>query len=157
MNINELDALPSKVMEETRKQNEIDKCLTAPDYEEEESTTSEISKIKKHNANGEGFQGIQGLQNSCYMDSSIFALFAYSTIMDYIFARSENNNGNQIQRSIRTILRKDIVVPLRRNFFVPHQNMLKLRAVLAESVSREYLKDFMGNTLNRNLGFCCRK
>ena len=57
-------------------------------------------------------KGIQGHQNSCYIDASIFALFALTDAFDEVFlqARSEDQN----RKDIGELLWKSIVNPLRK-------------------------------------------
>ena len=64
---------------------------------------------------GEG-KGIQGHQNSSYLDSTIFALFAVSDVFDSMFL--EQLQGDPVGE-IKNILWKKIVNPLRR--YVLHQ------------------------------------
>jgi ubiquitin thioesterase CYLD len=64
---------------------------------------------------GEG-KGIQGHQNSSYLDSTIFALFAVSDVFDSMFL--EQRQGDPVG-DVKNILWKRIVNPLRR--FVLHR------------------------------------
>ena len=58
---------------------------------------------------GEG-KGIQGHQNSCYLDATLFGLFALSSCFDKLFLTAKNKDD----QSIDTIIWKNIVNPLRR-------------------------------------------
>lgn len=55
-------------------------------------------------------KGIQGHQNSCYLDATLFGLFALSSCFDKLFLPSDTNNN----QSIDNIIWKKIVNPLRR-------------------------------------------
>ncbi|XP_069809030.1 ubiquitin carboxyl-terminal hydrolase CYLD-like [Dendropsophus ebraccatus] len=70
-------------------------------------------------------KGIQGHYNSCYLDTTLFSLFAFSSILDHIL-RSPDVCDAKVQR----ILRQDIVNPLRRSGFVHAENVMKLRKLL---------------------------
>ena len=69
-------------------------------------------------------RGIQGHQNSCYLDATIFGLFALSDVFDSLFLNSEvytsimqggsGTPAQQVQRDIGEKLWKGIVNPLRR-------------------------------------------
>ncbi|XP_075033671.1 ubiquitin carboxyl-terminal hydrolase CYLD-like [Mixophyes fleayi] len=70
-------------------------------------------------------KGIQGHYNSCYLDTTIFSLFAFSSVLDHIL-RSPDVCDAKVQR----VLRQDIVNPLRRSGFVHAANVMKLRKLL---------------------------
>ncbi|KAG8565312.1 hypothetical protein GDO81_012800 [Engystomops pustulosus] len=70
-------------------------------------------------------KGIQGHYNSCYLDTTLFSLFAFSSVLDHIL-RSPDVCDAKVQR----ILREDIVNPLRRSGFVHAENVMKLRKLL---------------------------
>ena len=55
-------------------------------------------------------KGIQGHQNSCYLDATVFGLFALSQEFDSIFLCNANDSSN----SVSQILWRNIVNPLRR-------------------------------------------
>ena len=58
-------------------------------------------------------KGIQGHQNSCYLDTTVFGLFALSDVFDDMFLRAtEGAEGNK--RTIKALLWKGIVNPLRK-------------------------------------------
>ena len=57
---------------------------------------------------GEG-KGIQGDQNSCYLDATVFGLFALSIDFDDMFLQGSQDPNNTIGQ----ILWKNIVNPLR--------------------------------------------
>ncbi|XP_078274889.1 ubiquitin carboxyl-terminal hydrolase CYLD isoform X2 [Rhinoraja longicauda] len=70
-------------------------------------------------------RGIQGHYNSCYLDSTIFSLFTFSSVLDGIL----HNPGGHDEK-IQRILREDIVNPLRRTGFVNAEKVMKLRKLL---------------------------
>ena len=52
-------------------------------------------------------KGIQGHQNSCYLDSTLFGLFAYSTVFDDLFLKdSPDEIGKVIKRTLLVIVNK---------------------------------------------------
>ena len=55
-------------------------------------------------------KGIQGHQNSCYLDATLFGLFALSSCFDELFLKV----GTEDNQSIENIIWKKIVNPLRR-------------------------------------------
>jgi ubiquitin thioesterase CYLD len=60
-------------------------------------------------------KGIQGHQNSCYMDASIFGLFALTDAFDELFLKAESRNpADQNRQAIADLLWKGIVNPLRK-------------------------------------------
>ncbi|XP_063309324.1 ubiquitin carboxyl-terminal hydrolase CYLD-like [Pelobates fuscus] len=70
-------------------------------------------------------RGIQGHHNSCYLDTTLFSLFTFSSVLDHILQSPEVCDA-KVQR----ILRQDIVNPLRRNGFVHAERVMKLRKLL---------------------------
>ena len=57
-------------------------------------------------------KGIQGHQNSCYLDSTVFGLFAVSDIFDNIFLQWQQDDPDG--DAVKYLLWKGIVNPLRR-------------------------------------------
>ena len=55
-------------------------------------------------------KGIQGHQNSCYLDATLFGLFALSQEFDEMFVQEQENPSNKVG----SILWRNIVNPLRR-------------------------------------------
>ena len=88
---------------------------TALDYvpfEEEEDQfvdPGQIDLIDKYI--GEA-KGIQGHQNSCYLDSTVFGLFALSEVFDSLFL--DQKAGDPAGDEVKRILWKGIVNPLRK-------------------------------------------
>ena len=63
---------------------------------------------------GEG-KGIQGHQNSCYLDASVFGLFALTDAFDEMFLKAmSTNTADQSRKEIAEQLWKGIVNPLRK-------------------------------------------
>ena len=60
-------------------------------------------------------RGIQGHQNSCYVDSTIFGLFALSDIFDTMFlAPDQPITSDHNKKRVGDLLWKGIVNPLRK-------------------------------------------
>lgn len=58
------------------------------------------------------FRGIQGDHNSCYMDGTLYSMFAFSNLFDGILRGSEQSDS--LVQDIRNNLRENIVNPLRQ-------------------------------------------
>jgi len=56
-------------------------------------------------------KGIQGNQNSCYLDATLYGLFAFSDAFDFIFLDVVTSED---ERSIQIVLKNKIVYPLRK-------------------------------------------
>ncbi len=66
-------------------------------------------------------RGIQGHQNSCYLDSTLFGLFALSDVFDSMFlAPDQSITTDQNRKRVANLLWKGIVNPLRKypNFII---------------------------------------
>ncbi len=59
-------------------------------------------------------RGIQGHQNSCYLDSTIFGLFALSDVFDSMFLDQSSITTDQNRKRVADLLWKGIVNPLRK-------------------------------------------
>lgn len=60
-------------------------------------------------------KGVQGNQNSCYLDSTLFGLFALSDVFDSMFlGEAFTNTTDQNRIALSDILWKRIVNPLRK-------------------------------------------
>ena len=57
-------------------------------------------------------KGIQGHQNSCYIDSTLFGLFAFSDVFDAMFLEADKTDKNR--KAICSLLWKGIANPLRK-------------------------------------------
>ena len=55
--------------------------------------------------------GIQGHQNSCYLDATVFGLFALSSVFDSMLAEDSEDPA---QQEVRELFRNGIVNPLRK-------------------------------------------
>ncbi|XP_064385808.1 ubiquitin carboxyl-terminal hydrolase CYLD-like isoform X3 [Halichondria panicea] len=78
-------------------------------------------------------RGIQGHQNSCYLDSTLFGLFALSDIFDTVFlAPDQSIITDQNRKRVVNLLWKGIVNPLRKNGVVRFESVMKMRNALDE-------------------------
>ncbi len=60
-------------------------------------------------------RGIQGHQNSCYLDSTLFGLFALSDVFDSMFLDPDQSiTTDQNRKRVANLLWKGIVNPLRK-------------------------------------------
>ncbi|CAI8016038.1 Ubiquitin carboxyl-terminal hydrolase CYLD [Geodia barretti] len=109
-----------------------------PDWESEDQHTAG-DQIQKYT--GER-RGIQGHQNSCYLDATIFGLFALSDVFDSLFLdkfksltltslQPETPTAN-VQKEVGAMLWKGIVNPLRKNGAVRFESVMRLRNKLEE-------------------------
>ena len=57
-------------------------------------------------------KGIQGHQNSCYLDSTVFGMFAVSDMFDSMFLEQQHDDPNGDE--VKHLLWKGIVNPLRK-------------------------------------------
>lgn len=55
-------------------------------------------------------KGIQGHQNSCYLDATLYGLFAFSDAFDNLLVEDVSKFENS---EIQKIIREEIVYPLR--------------------------------------------
>ena len=62
---------------------------------------------------GEG-KGIQGHYNSCYLDSTLFGLFALSNTFDSDFLDVSGEDAGTNRRTVGELLAKKVVNPLRK-------------------------------------------
>uniref|UniRef100_G3TCQ9 Ubiquitin carboxyl-terminal hydrolase CYLD n=1 Tax=Loxodonta africana TaxID=9785 RepID=G3TCQ9_LOXAF len=58
-------------------------------------------------------KGIQGHYNSCYLDSTLFCLFAFSSVLDTVLLRPKEKNDVEYYSETQGLLRTEIVNPLR--------------------------------------------
>jgi len=60
-------------------------------------------------------RGIQGHQNSCYMDATLFSMFAFSMVFDSILHRPQRPNcDSNYYDKVQKTLREGVVNPLRK-------------------------------------------
>uniref|UniRef100_A0A670K600 USP domain-containing protein n=1 Tax=Podarcis muralis TaxID=64176 RepID=A0A670K600_PODMU len=70
-------------------------------------------------------KGIQGHCNSCYLDTTLYSLFSFSSALDGILYSSEVRDA-----TVQQILRQQIVQPLRQHGYVGAENVMNLRRSL---------------------------
>ena len=94
-------------------------ALQAPEWEEEDQLI-DAGQIQKYLGDE---RGIQGHQNSCYLDATIFGLFALSDVFDSLFLESSpmSLKGSQLSSAVMRVkseisymLWRGIVNPLRK-------------------------------------------
>ena len=97
-------------------------AITVPDWEELDQTV-QVEQYRRYIGDE---RGIQGHQNSCYLDATIFGLFALSDVFDTLFLANITSLNTlqppnedtaaklQVQRDIGNLLWKGIVNPLRK-------------------------------------------
>ncbi|NXH19205.1 CYLD hydrolase, partial [Bucco capensis] len=73
-------------------------------------------------------KGIQGHCNSCYMDAALFSLFSCSSVLDSMLFKPFPGCSQPVQ----SILRDEIVNPLRRTGFVKAASVMHLREQLTD-------------------------
>ena len=59
-----------------------------------------------------GVKGIQGQQNSCYLDATLYGMFAFSDAFDALFL--EKNCVDNFEMKVKNTLEQKIVNPLRK-------------------------------------------
>ena len=59
-------------------------------------------------------KGIQGHHNSCYMDSTLFAMFAFCDVFDVALHRKARKDALDDYGEVQRLLRENIVNPLRK-------------------------------------------
>ncbi|XP_006811818.1 ubiquitin carboxyl-terminal hydrolase CYLD-like [Saccoglossus kowalevskii] len=75
-------------------------------------------------------KGIQGHHNSCYLDSTLYSMFAFSITFDKIILRDKRADDLDEFDEVQKVLREGIVNPLRRNGFVRADRVNDLRKLL---------------------------
>ncbi|XP_026234791.1 ubiquitin carboxyl-terminal hydrolase CYLD isoform X5 [Anabas testudineus] len=75
-------------------------------------------------------KGIQGHYNSCYLDSTLFCLFAFSSVLDTVLLRPRSKTDVEYYRETQELLRTEIVNPLRIHGYVCATKVMKLRRIL---------------------------
>ncbi|XP_009863238.1 PREDICTED: ubiquitin carboxyl-terminal hydrolase CYLD-like, partial [Apaloderma vittatum] len=73
-------------------------------------------------------KGIQGHCNSCYMDAALFSLFSCTSVLDSMLFKP----FSLCDRNVQSILRDEIVNPLRKTGFVSARSVMHLREQLTE-------------------------
>ena len=59
-------------------------------------------------------RGIQGHHNSCYLDSTLFSMFAFSLVFDCLLYRSRQPDDLKEYDEVQKVLKEGIVNPLRK-------------------------------------------
>ncbi|XP_057292245.1 ubiquitin carboxyl-terminal hydrolase CYLD-like [Hydractinia symbiolongicarpus] len=75
-------------------------------------------------------KGVQGHHNSCYMDATIFAMYAFAHVFDVALHRKKRRDDILEYDRVQRILKEQIVNPLRQNGYVHHQSVMELRKCL---------------------------
>ncbi|XP_059524064.1 ubiquitin carboxyl-terminal hydrolase CYLD isoform X3 [Myotis daubentonii] len=75
-------------------------------------------------------KGIQGHYNSCYLDSTLFCLFAFSSVLDTVLLRPKDKGDVEYYSETQELLRTEIVNPLRIYGYVCATKIMKLRKIL---------------------------
>uniref|UniRef100_A0A671FHR8 Ubiquitin carboxyl-terminal hydrolase CYLD n=1 Tax=Rhinolophus ferrumequinum TaxID=59479 RepID=A0A671FHR8_RHIFE len=75
-------------------------------------------------------KGIQGHYNSCYLDSTLFCLFAFSSVLDTVLLRPKEKSDVEYYSETQELLRTEIVNPLRIYGYVCATKIMKLRKIL---------------------------
>ena len=83
-------------------------------------------------------RGIQGNKNSCYLDATLYAMFAFTNTMDYMLSSPVDGPVNQ---TIQKKLRESVINPLRECGFVGAGHMKTLRDLLSKSSTLAGLED----------------
>ncbi|XP_044175285.1 ubiquitin carboxyl-terminal hydrolase CYLD-like [Acropora millepora] len=81
-------------------------------------------------------RGLQGHQNSCYLDATLFSMFAYSWVFDTLLHRKRRETDLPEYDEVQSVLREAIVNPLRVEGFVRADRVLHLRELLDKLSSR---------------------
>jgi ubiquitin thioesterase CYLD len=85
------------------------------------------------------WRGIQGENNSCYIDSTLFAMFALTTAFDHLI-QCEQEPDEEI-RYLRDTIRTQVINPLRSRFYVESSPIRHLREILSRWLSGNDFND----------------
>lgn len=75
-------------------------------------------------------RGIQGHHNSCYLDATLFSMFSFTSVFDSLLHRPPVDEDIVEYREVQRVLKEEIVNPLRQNFYVRADRVMKLRTLL---------------------------
>ena len=75
-------------------------------------------------------RGIQGHHNSCYMDATLYAMFAYNYTFDSLLVRPQSKKDIPEYGEVQRVLKENIVNPLRAHGFVRADRVMELRRLL---------------------------
>ena len=59
-------------------------------------------------------RGIQGHHNSCYLDATLFSMFYFTTVFDFIFNKPLRPDLSPDHQQVQRVLKEGIVNPLRK-------------------------------------------
>jgi len=86
-------------------------------------------------------KGIEGDSNSCYMDSTIFCMFAYSRVFDSLLHVNVSEQDTTMKK-LQKLLRENIVNVLRtKKGFVERDALFHLRVLLSEVTGDQTFKE----------------
>ena len=80
------------------------------DEREEASHVPPDKKFDKHKHTRT--KGIQGYKNSCYLDATLYGMFAFSDVFDILLMGKVTTNAKELR--LQNILKSEIVYPLRK-------------------------------------------
>ncbi|OQV21146.1 Ubiquitin carboxyl-terminal hydrolase CYLD [Hypsibius exemplaris] len=86
-------------------------------------------------------RGIQGHKNSCYMDATLFGMFAFSNVFDDILFRKRRKFDGEGFEEVQAILQEVIMKPLRNTLYVSAEDVMRLRECLANGSDVSGLTD----------------
>ncbi|XP_067052974.1 ubiquitin carboxyl-terminal hydrolase CYLD-like [Acropora muricata] len=75
-------------------------------------------------------RGLQGHHNSCYLDATLYSMFAFSCVFDTLLLRKRRETDLPEYDEVQCVLREAIVNPLRVEGFVRADRVLHLRKLL---------------------------
>ncbi|GAB6021361.1 hypothetical protein CHUAL_003969 [Chamberlinius hualienensis] len=75
-------------------------------------------------------KGIQGHYNSCYLDATLFSMFAFNSTFDSLLYRKKKDGDIEDYNKIRSVLNDKIVNPLRKEVYVRADRVMELRELL---------------------------
>ena len=58
-------------------------------------------------------RGLQGHHNSCYLDATLYSMFAFSSVFDTLLHRQRKDGDLEEYEKVQTVLKDCIVNPLR--------------------------------------------
>ena len=58
-------------------------------------------------------RGLQGHHNSCYLDATLYSMFAFSSVFDTLLHRQRKDTDLPEYSDVQLVLRESIVNPLR--------------------------------------------
>lgn len=103
-------------------------------------------------------RGIQGHHNSCYLDATLFAMFSCTSVFDCLLHRPANSKDISEYEDVQRVLKEEVVNPLRAQFYVRADRVLRLRKLLDRLSSVSGLmteekdpEEFLNSLLNQIL------